>query len=371
MPKKQYEIKVNLGRRIDGTMVRHSIYSTKSKADAKRKAEKYKMEYEIKRTFEDAPVENSMNFSVWARSCLDTYKKPFVKGNIYSGTYMVPLEKHLIPCFGNMKLAEIQPFHIQKYINDNVNKYAPETIKKDYNVLNFIFQTAVDNNLCEKNPIVRSIRLPQYQTMAQKHAFTEAEYDTVYEFAKTHPNGLSIMILLETGLSRSELLGLTWHDFDKSRNLLHVKEGLVMSYSDTEQRWVTEHSNLKNRHRKRDIPIVCKALQERLYVLSAEHIERDQPVIHSPQGKPFQPNNWMNRVYKPFFQELQEAHLEVPFRSPHELRHTRATLWIAQGVAPYMVARLLGHTDLKMLTKIYDHTTADTLRKALERAQCD
>ena len=49
----------------------------------------------------------------------------------------------------------------------------------------------------------------------------------------------------------------------------------------------------------------------------------------------------------------------------HELRHTRATLWIALGIEPYMTAILLGHSDLKMLTKIYDHTSEETLRNAL------
>ena len=32
---------------------------------------------------------------------------------------------------------------------------------------------------------------------------------------------------------------------------------------------------------------------------------------------------------------------------------------------PLIVIRLLGHCDMKMLTKIYDHTTVETLRKAL------
>ena len=59
---------------------------------------------------------------------------------------------------------------------------------------------------------------------------------------------------------------------------------------------------------------------------------------------------------------------EVPVLTPHELRHTRATLWIAQGMDPYMAARLLGHSDLKILTKIYDHTSPETLRQALLKA---
>lgn len=89
-------------------------------------------------------------------------------------------------------------------------------------------------------------------------------------------------------------------------------------------------------------------------------------VFYSPEGKLYQPNNWVNRAYKPFMEDVHIVHPDIPMLSVHELRHTRATLWIAQGINPHMVARLLGHSDLKMLTKIYDHTSPETLRKALE-----
>ena len=88
-------------------------------------------------------------------------------------------------------------------------------------------------------------------------------------------------------------------------------------------------------------------------------------VVHSPEGKPYNPNNWVNCVFRPFMHRLHLEHPDIPELSPHELRHTRATLWIARGIDPYMVARLLGHSDLKMLTKIYDHTSTEMLRKAL------
>jgi len=58
-------------------------------------------------------------------------------------------------------------------------------------------------------------------------------------------------------------------------------------------------------------------------------------------------------VYHWFLRALHKAHPKVPELSPHELMHTRATLWIAQGMDLYMAARLLGHRDLKMLAKIY------------------
>ena len=83
---------------------------------------------------------------------------------------------------------------------------------------------------------------------------------------------------------------------------------------------------------------------------------------HSPDGLPYQPNNWSNRVFFPFLRELLKAHPELFSLSPHELRHTRAAVWIAQGIDPYMVAQLLGYSDVKMLAKVYDHTTVDTFK---------
>lgn len=68
---------------------------------------------------------------------------------------------------------------------------------------------------------------------------------------------------------------------------------------------------------------------------------------------------------------LHKLYPDIPILSPHELRHTRATLWITQGMDPYMSARLLGHSDLKMLTKIYDHASTETLRKVLLAAKED
>ena len=66
---------------------------------------------------------------------------------------------------------------------------------------------------------------------------------------------------------------------------------------------------------------------------------------------------------------LVKAHPEIPPLTPHELRHTRATLWSAQGVPQHLIANLLGHCDTRMLERVYNHTTTDTLRQALVAVQ--
>ena len=375
MPKsrKRYEYKLNLGKGIDGSLIRKSFYSKKSMSDARKKAEAYRVQYEMEVFVTGSSQVKAVKFSAWALSCLELYKKPYVKANTYSGTYLYPVKLHLIPYFGNMNLNDIRPIHIQQYINEASRKYAPETIKKDCNALKLIFDTAVDNQLCTKSPLTKSVKRPKSEGTTVKHAFTQEQYDTAYAFAKEWENGLSLMLLLETGISRSELLGLRWEDLDLEQQSIHINQGLVVYHSVEEDKLVMESNGLKNKFRRRTIPITDQELWKRLCqaprtVNLGKRTMLTEQIFHSPEGKPYQPNNWENRVYRPFMRALHKAHPEIPMLSPHELRHTRATLWIAQGMAPYMAARLLGHSDLKMLTKIYDHTSTETLRQALVAA---
>lgn len=374
--KKRFEYKLTLGKHpVTGETIRRSFYSTKSLRDAKRKAEAFQRSYELEMMVEGTSVIREEKFSNWALSCLETYKRPYVKPNTYAGTYLAPVQNHLIPAFGEMKISHIKPVHIQRYINQASARYAPETVKKDYNCLKLIFDTAVDNQLCLKSPLTRSIKLPRYETRKDKHAFTQTQYDVAYAAAKEY-GGLSLMLMLETGLSRSELLGLRWEDIDEENRCIRVTQGLVVYHDVDEDKQVLSSDGLKNKFRKRAVPIADDALWSRITqaprtVKAGGRKIPTEYVVHSPEGKPYNPNNWVNRVFRPFMRRLHREHPDIPELSPHELRHTRATLWIAQGIDPYMVARLLGHSDLKMLTKIYDHTSTETLRKALLESRPD
>lgn len=378
--KKRYEYKITLGKDYTGRAIRKSFYSTKSRAEAKRKAEQYRAKYELELLCGGDPVKRKVLFKDFSMECLEKYKRPFVKGNTYSGTYLHPVQSRLIPYFGEAELDKILPIQVQDYVNQMSKKYKPETVKKDFTVLSFIMEHAVENGLCKTNPASKLIRLPKIER-PEKHAYTQKQYDVVYEFAKKHSQGLSIMVMMETGISRSELLGLTWEDLDLKAGVIYINQGLV-SYKDAEEGWVTESDGLKNAYRRRAIPIVepelLKRLREKPRTISynPNHtIGKDTVtvetihVFHSPEGRPYQPNNWNNRVFIPFMRDLQKEHPEIPKLSAHELRHTRATLWIASGVDPMMAARLLGHSDTKMLMKIYDHTDVDTLRKVLESSK--
>lgn len=373
--KTYYEYKVTLGKDINGKPIRKSIYSTKSKHDARKKGERFRAQYELEIFCCGGSDKPKVKFETWALRCLDTYKKPYVKGNTYSGTYLIPLNQRLLPHFGQMYLEDILPLHIQNYINNLTDRYAAETIHKDFSVLSFIMQHAVDNDLCKSNPAKKSIHLPKI-IPPDKDTYTQEEYDKAYAFATGHPDGLAIMLLMETGITRSELLGLRWKDIDLETQTLHVTQGLVAYQDLANDQWVMESDGLKNKYRKRSIPLINPQLLHQLRGKPrwvAVPTGTDTPpkkvypdhVFHSPLGQPYQPQNWSHRIFNGYRQDLHAEHPELPTLTPHELRHTRATLWLAQGISPLMVAKLLEHGDLKMLTKIYDHTDVNTLRQAM------
>ena len=247
---------------------------------------------------------------------------------------------------------------------------------KDF--LDKLVEHAKEEGYCKENAASASIiRLPKYHRVIEKPAFSQQEYDTTYEFAVNHPKGLAIMLLMETGCSRSELLGLRFEDFDAEHGILHINQGLVsVNSKDGGETLIAD--GLKNGYRHREIPILELRLLARLkaepktITISSGENERTvkaEYIFHSPEGKAYIPRNWYEREYKPFMRALVKAHPKIPLLTPHELRHTRATLWSAQGVPQHLIADLLGHCDTRKLERVYNHTTTDTLRLALEAVQ--
>jgi integrase len=90
-----------------------------------------------------------------------------------------------------------------------------------------------------------------------------------------------------------------------------------------------------------------RQLEERLATGSAW--EDTGLVFASPIGTPLDPRN----VTRAFHAMLTTA--DVPRVRFHDLRHTAATLLLAQGVDPRTIMETLGHSQISLTLNTYSH----------------
>lgn len=307
-------------------------------------------------------------FEDWARHWLETYKKGIVKDNTYRSTYLEPVELHIVPYFQGQALKAITPDEVQVFFRSLTDKFALETLKKIRNALRLIFEAAIEHHMCFDNPVTHSLRLVSHIPPAEKHTWSADEYATAYQYALHHKCGLEVIALMETAMSRSELLGLCWSDLNVKHRLLTLRNGLVCQRSTDTGKYCLVHDGLKNKYRQRDIPLsplLCGllALRPRTVAVAGKQIH-PKHIFCAPDGGAYDPRNWYRRVLQRFMRDLHED-TGVSMLTTHELRHTRATLLKDSGADLFSIARLLGHSDLNMLAKRYAHDNVETLRKAL------
>jgi integrase len=73
------------------------------------------------------------------------------------------------------------------------------------------------------------------------------------------------------------------------------------------------------------------------------------------------------KVYKDFRSALTAAGL-TPKRF-HDLRHTAASLLLAQGVHPRTVMETLGHSQISLTMNTYSHVMPAVMRDAADKMQ--
>lgn len=359
-----YEVKVNVGTdALTGKPIRKSFYSSVSKADAREKGEEYKRQEELKSY--GIIESNNQSFKSFALSYLDTVKGT-VKANTYNLTYKNCIENHIVAYFSTVTIQQIKQIDIQKYFTLKANDLSKETLKKHKQCLYRIFETAIDNDIIEKNP-VRNIKIPDLIHSEEKNTYTEEQAAKILEYAEQHRYGLAVTIMLGYGLSRSELLGLKYEDVDYEKLTLSIKRGVIETPDLKTGKLTVIVGQPKNDFRKREIPITSKLCEQ----IKATYKPNKAFIISNRFGKVCHPRTWYRRQYDVFMNDMheyflsQEEPIDIPKLNPHELRHTRATLWVNDGLNLFAISNVLGWGDLKMLKKRYAHRDIESTRGLL------
>ena len=215
-----------------------------------------------------------------------------------------------------------------------------------------IFDAAIENDLCYKNPCGR-IKAVSAKKPAVKQVYTAPQMETLEEYCFQTRKMPEIILLLETGLRRGELLGLKWEDVDLGNATLSVRRSIA----------VDKGNHIKENRPKwgsfRTIPLSAPALK------LLRHLPRAGAFIFgNPEtGLPRRPDSWGIKL-RTFMKRAHEE-IGVPILSAHELRHTYGTRLRRHGADIYTIQKIMGHKDIDVTANTYVHNEIEVLRSKI------
>ncbi len=342
------ELRVKIGTRLDGTAVKKSFYG-KSEREAKKKRDEWLTQNPI---YKQNIANNSVSFSEWADRWLEVYKKGNVREYTYENTYCSRVRKYLKPYFKERPLQSIRPIDIREFFN--LYRYLSIDLLKTLKIiLNDIFEKAIENDICTKNPVL-NIKLKSTYKQKKKKALNLEEYERAVQWA-IETEHIDILTVLKTGIRRGELLGLRWCDIDFEKKVIKIEQ----SIGPPAKSGKGVDFELKSLSSNRSIPI-DEELAENLNKL---------PKTSELVFQTYNANAYGKRIKKPLLQMAEDCNL--PFLTLHELRHTYGTVLREKGVDIYSISKLLGHASIEVTAKIYVHNDLEVLRSAIEGKDFD
>jgi integrase len=281
---------------------------------------------------------SSRSFPMFAQLA-DKYKefaKANKKGFDANERYRIAqLEKY----FGNRRISEITNWDAEKLKAELSNSRAPATVNRLLGNARHMFSMAMKWEDLPKNPFagVKLLRVPEVK---ERILTSDEEAQLLGACDRVRGPHLKPLIVMavNSGMRRGELLGLTWGQIDLDQRVIHVQ-------------------NSKTKSSNRRIP-----MNETVWgLLNVLKTKRQGDLVfpsHRREGHPF-------RDPKVAFRKAVRLS-GIPHIRFHDLRHTFATRLIRAGVDLITVQQLLGHAKITTTAR-YAHSLADDKIAAVRR----
>jgi integrase len=264
--------------------------------------------------------------------------------------YTAIVRRHVVPAFGSVPLVKLERSAVAAWVLDLVDGgLAAPTVRHAHRILHMILNTAVDDGRLVRNPASR-VKLPRDRGR-EKRFLSHAEVAALADAAG--PDRLIILVLAYCGLRFGELAALRVRNVDPLRRRLHIEESVA------EVDGVMIFGTPKS-HQCRSVP-VSRSLIDALAEACAGKNSSDL-VFTAPRGGVLMLRNWRRRI---FDRALGAAGLGE--LTPHELRHTAASLAVAAGANVKAVQRMLGHASAAMTLDVYSGLFDDDLDSVADR----
>lgn len=260
---------------------------------------------------------------------------------------------HVEPAWGARRIGEIRHSDVQAWLTSWGKGRSATTVLRAYGVLAAILDVAVLDRKLSSNP-ARDVNLPRKQR-SRHHYLSINQVETLVSQVNIHKT--LTYVLAYTGLRWGEATGLRISSVDPVRRRFLVEENAVKVGQEI-------HIGTPKSHEKRSVPYP-RFLDEDIQNLR-DH--RPPSALLFGDGvnhlrSPHSLSGWFVLSVK----RAQVIDPAIPTITPHDLRHTSASLAISAGANVKAVQRMLGHASAAMTLDTYADLFEDDLDNVSQR----
>jgi len=265
-------------------------------------------------------------------------------------TYESILSKHVFPRWGSTPLLKVAHENVAVWVSGLLSSgLSPATVRYVHRVFSLLLDLAVRSSRIPRNPAA-GVRLPRVQ-IAEKRFLSHQEVNALAQASGDYR--VAVLLLSYCGLRWGELASLKVSRVDLPRHRLSVAE----AFSEVRGKliWGTPES-----HQARSVPIPGFLVDDLTVAMAGK--APDVLIFVSRRGAVLRNLNFRRDVFDP-----AATAVGLDGLTPHELRHTAASLAVSAGANVKAVQRMLGHASTAMTLDVYSGLFEDDLDGVAEQ----
>ena len=278
-------------------------------------------------------------------------------------SYRSTLRLHIVPGLGRYPLRRLTPAHVRALLAAKLEAgLSVRSVQIIHATLRNMLAEAMRDELTERN-VAALVRAPRAEH-EEVRPWSPEEAETFLRSARGDRLYALFAVGVGLGMRRGELLGLRWCDVDLDQRVLHVRHTAQRVYGSG-----MVFGPPKSARSRRDIPLPAVTVgvleehrkrQEKERAALEPYWQDTGLVFTTTVGTVIEPRN-LARVLDALVVEAGVRRIRL-----HDMRHTCASLLLAQGVPARVVMEVLGHSQLGITMNLYSHVMPSALREAAD-----